>query len=189
MNSKSIWKLVFTVYIVIYIMLFIFYGIFISLLHSSYSPQSLLGILLPFVILLLLHWALRKQNNESNEKKESKRWLLTLFLGFMPVLICMVLLGINEYKSNFTTEKWIEKPEERIIAVDDLLDNYTLVGMTTKEIRTLLGPSDDTTPYKESNIMVYYLGNERGLIKIDSETLILLFDDSEKITSYTIETD
>ncbi|UHA58640.1 outer membrane protein assembly factor BamE [Metabacillus litoralis] len=78
---------------------------------------------------------------------------------------------------------------ERVYIVDDLLSTYNLKGMTKREVITLLGPPTDTEYFKNEKNIVYYLGDERGVISIDSEWLVIDFDKHEKVTDYVVRTD
>lgn len=60
--------------------------------------------------------------------------------------------------------------------VDDMLGKYKLVGQTKEEVVELLGNETNTEYFKEVSNFVYYLGDERGLISIDSEWLVITFD-------------
>ncbi|GKU82959.1 hypothetical protein NCCP28_23550 [Niallia sp. NCCP-28] len=73
--------------------------------------------------------------------------------------------------------------------MDNLLNDYELKELTKSDIISLLGPSTETDYFKEDNNIVYYLGNERGLISIDSEWLVINFDNNEKVTKYNVLTD
>lgn len=55
---------------------------------------------------------------------------------------------------------------------DDLIESGMLRGKTRTEIVALLGPPTDTS-YIATWDMVYYLGPERGMIRIDSEWPVL----------------
>ena len=68
------------------------------------------------------------------------------------------MLTLNEYKSHFSTERWLNNPGERVYMVDDLLTRYKLSGMTRQEIVQLLGDPSETWYFKEENNIVYYLG-------------------------------
>ena len=73
--------------------------------------------------------------------------------------------------------------------VDDLLMRYDLIGMHESEIIALLGNHDNDYGYFSSeNRFVYRLGMERGFISIDSEWLIIDFDDGV-VVGYFITTD
>src|SRR5699024_8146046 len=137
------------------------------------SIVSVSAILLPFLIFLLFQWGLYKRT-KMNEKKENKtRAKILFFICFMLLFLCGVMLGLNEYKSNFSTERWLNEPEERVYMVNDLLKEYKLNGMASEEVDELLGGPTQTEYFKEENNIVYYLGDEQGLIKVDSAWLIL----------------
>ena len=99
------------------------------------------------------------------------------------------MLGINEYKSNFSTERWLNEPDERVYMIDNLLKQYKLKGMKSEVVNNLLGSPTQTEYFKEDNNIVYYLGDERGLIRIDSEWLILFFNDKNEVIKYSLKTD
>ena len=52
----------------------------------------------------------------------------------------------------------------------------------------LLGDATNTDYFKEDNNVVYYLGDERGFISIDSEWLVITFDNNI-VVEVKIETD
>jgi hypothetical protein len=60
----------------------------------------------------------------------------------------------------------------RLRMADDLLRIGTLRGAPREEVERLLGPPDQTSYFKNWS-MVYWLGPERGFIRIDSEWLAL----------------
>src|ERR1700679_1368054 len=76
----------------------------------------------------------------------------------------------------------------RLCMVDDLMASKRLPGMTKSEVVDLLGPPDHKTDFvgkRQRSIEAtfsYYLGPERGFIRIDSETLILEFDIDDKVS-------
>jgi len=107
-------------------------------------------------------------------------------LSLVPPLYCAVLLGINEYKSIFTVEKWMNDETERVYIVNDLLNKYKLNGMTMDEVTTLLGTPIESSKFQDDNKIEYNLGNERGFISIDTESLIIEFDDSKKVVNYSV---
>lgn len=90
--------------------------------------------------------------------------------------------AIEEYASQTRFESAAWKAAEgqqagiRIHMIDDLLQNFQLVGMTRAEVDSLLG-KPEKTPYFSDYEYVYWLGPERGFISIDSECLGLKFKD------------
>ncbi|MFZ4682023.1 MAG: hypothetical protein ACOYMS_05950 [Terrimicrobiaceae bacterium] len=76
-----------------------------------------------------------------------------------------------------------ERNPIRLRMVDDLLSKYKFKGMSRKQIDDLLGPSAPTDKYSDWDL-VYWLGPERGRIRIDSEWLVFRFDDDGKVTKF-----
>jgi len=76
----------------------------------------------------------------------------------------------------------------RLTMVDDLLAGHELVGQSQYAVEQLLGPGDDTA-YHRSWDLVYWLGPERGLFRIDSEWLVLRLDDRRTVTEVSIVRD
>ncbi len=105
------------------------------------------------------------------------------------LLACCLLLCGCEKEGSFTTERWLNDPDNRTAIVDDLLANYPLIGMTEQEILDLLGKHDNSSGYfNEDDRYVYCLGIERGLIAIDSEWLLIDFENGY-VVDYSLTTD
>ncbi|MCM3124978.1 MULTISPECIES: hypothetical protein [unclassified Mesobacillus] len=89
----------------------------------------------------------------------------------------------------FNQKKWVNKHSERIDMIDSMLSEVELKGKTKTEIIKLLGVEEEKAYFKEPNNLVYYLGDERGFVRIDREWLVLWFDDKDRVTDYEIKTD
>ena len=128
--------------------------------------------------------------NYDLEIKRIKRNNYIVFGIFAALVLAVIVVGIvYQYQHSFSTAKWERNPEERTKIVDDLLMRYDLIGMQESEILALLGNHDNDSGYFSSeNRFVYRLGMERGFISIDSEWLIIDFDDGI-VTGYFITTD
>lgn len=189
-EQKLLWGLV-SLFCVLYVFLYFVYLFFISILHSSYSVISVSAILLPFILLLLLILVIWKYTDTKlrSDRRVKNKFKIITTIGSVPPLLCVVILGLNEYKSSFTAEKWLNSDTEKVYMVDDLLEDYDIKEMTKDEVIFLLGTPTTTEYFKVDNNIVYYLGNERGLISIDSEWLVIDFDESEKVSKYEIITD
>ncbi|WP_428154130.1 hypothetical protein [Brevundimonas sp.] len=59
--------------------------------------------------------------------------------------------------------------------MDDLLHSETLRGKARAEVGALLGPPTQTDKWNDWDL-VYWLGPERSYIAVDSEWLIVRFD-------------
>ena len=126
--------------------------------------------------------------NAETKKIKSRHYI---FFGiFAGLIIAMVITGCAyQEEHSFSTSKWETNPRERTQIVDDLLEDYELIGMQESEILDLLGDHDNDYGYfNEKDRFVYCLGPERGLISIDNEWLILDFAD-RVVVDYYITTD
>ena len=105
------------------------------------------------------------------------------------LIICALLLcGCQSNNGTFTPSKWREDPDNRTQIVDDLLERYELVGMTDNKVVSLLGKPGTDASYNPEDRYVYRLGNERGLFAIDSEWLVIDFENGV-VVNYMLTTD
>ena len=128
--------------------------------------------------------------NYDAEIRKIKRQNYIVF-GIFAGLIIAIVIACSAFISqhSFSTSKWEQYPDERTKIVDDLLDDYDLIGMQESEVIALLGNHDNDYGYFSSeNRFVYRLGMERGFISIDSEWLIIDFADGV-VEGYFITTD
>ena len=110
--------------------------------------------------------------------------ILALFIAAL-----LLLLLIYKFRHTFTAKKWAAYPENRTLIVSDLLEKHSLTGMTESEILALLGEhNNDRGYFSAENRFVYYMGPERGFISIDSEWLIIDFENGA-VSEVTITTD
>ncbi|MDQ0227374.1 hypothetical protein [Metabacillus niabensis] len=191
MKNQSLIEVLFRFYGVLYVLIYIGFILLISLAHSSINIISILAILVPFISLLLFVLVLSKSKylNVCSERKTKNKLKHIAMIGSIPTIVCMVMLGINEYKSSFNTNRWLTSLSERVYMVDNLLSTFDLKGKTKSEVIELLGAPTDTGYFKTKTNIVYYLGNERGLISIDSEWLVIDFDEGERVVNYSVRTD
>ena len=173
------------VYVFLYLFLYIAFMFIIGMAHSSYTIVSVLAVSVPFIFLLVLQ-RIVLHFSSSNNKRKCKDIII---VGTVFFSICIVQLGVNEYNSKFRIDRWLEDEGNRVYMIDDLLAQHKLVGKSNKEIIQLLGRPTKTSKSEEMNQTVYYLGDERGFISIDSERLILQFDNDDKVVEYTIQKD
>jgi hypothetical protein len=76
----------------------------------------------------------------------------------------------------------------RLRMVDDLIAHKRLDGLTRRDVESLLGPADRTEKWQHWHV-VYHLGPERGVIRIDSEWLVIRFGPSDRVAEYRIVRD
>ncbi len=74
----------------------------------------------------------------------------------------------------------------RLRMVDDLIASKTLDGLPRREVESLLGQRDVTDKWQGWDL-VYHLGPERrGLFRIDSEWLVIRFNDAGRVAVYRL---
>ena len=104
--------------------------------------------------------------------------------------------GVSErlYATHFDSRSWIENGGQnsdwpaRLRMVDDLLETHELQGLSRAELESLLGPADETGYFRKWDL-VYWLGPERGWIRIDSEWLVLRLDGKGRVSEYQLARD
>jgi hypothetical protein len=77
---------------------------------------------------------------------------------------------------------------DRLCMVDDLMATVPLLGLSKSRLIELLGPGDHTRAWARWGA-VYFLGPERGMFRIDSEMLVVRFDQDDRVVEYRIVTD
>lgn len=124
--------------------------------------------------------------------------ILTGCLGFTVVALGAISL-LLAYKSgylpsrSFNADDWKLTDEvegfPRLAMVDSLIESRGIDGKTEDEILTLLGPPTDTDYYSDWDA-VYWLGPERNFfLRLDSEWLVLRFDDTGRVIEYQLVRD
>jgi hypothetical protein len=76
----------------------------------------------------------------------------------------------------------------RIRMVDDLVKSRRLDHLSRAEVEKLLGAPTTTDKFRDYDL-VYWLGPERGLMRIDSEWLVITFDEKGVLIKYNIVQD
>lgn len=188
MANKNSTDIIFILGVISYLLLFGGLAIFITIFYASSSILSLSAVLLPFFLFLLFILILGKYSYLKNVQKGRIILLCIAILSFIPPLFLVDLLGKNEEKLNFTTEKWFNNPDDRVYIVYDFLEENQIVGKTKKDIQKLLGVPEGNSLYSEKNVMGYLLGLELGLIQMDSSYLIIWFNEEDKVIDYEIVT-
>lgn len=186
--NKNSTVIIFILSVISYLVLFAGIAIFITLFYASYSILNLSAVLLPFFLFLLLILFLWKYSYLKDVRKGRTMLLVIAILSFIPPLFLVDLLGENEEKLNFTTEKWFNNPDDRVYIVYDFLEENQIVGKTKKDIQELLGVPEGNSLYSEKNVMGYLLGLELGFIRMDSSYLIIWLNEDDKVIDYEIVT-
>lgn len=75
------------------------------------------------------------------------------------------------------TESYEKEPYIRLEMVKDLINNRLSQGLSRSEVTDLLGPPTQTEKFAQYDL-VYWLGIEKGFIRIDSTWLVIKMDDA-----------
>jgi hypothetical protein len=96
--------------------------------------------------------------------------------------------------TRFTSEGWRQGGGEntatpvRLRMIEWLMRSGQLDGLTRPEVATLLGPANETRYFSDWDL-VYWLGPERGMFRIDSEWLVIRFGPNGRVSEYRVVRD
>ena len=111
------------------------------------------------------------------------RWLSSLLAAAL-LTSCSL-----EIPTRFDAVRWRKadlSTRERARMVPDLLRRHPLIGMTSGEVRALLGPP---TGSEREWQLVYVLGPDGTMFPIDNEWLLMRLDDRSIVTKYVVRDD
>jgi hypothetical protein len=113
------------------------------------------------------------------------RWLWVVVLAVCLPLAGALSLAVWRYRPrSFDRVAWRNDAEigagVRQSMADGLVANHSLIGRTREEVVEMLGEPPNT-PYLKRYDLVYWLGDERGFISIDSEWLVIRIVDGRVI--------
>jgi hypothetical protein len=125
--------------------------------------------------------------------------VVIIMIAVSPFLFIIGLIGCDHVKEDvgreaFNSVQWkdtilaFSKNPIRIKMVDDLFSKHNLKGLEKDSVVSLLGVPEETEKFKDWDF-VYWLGPERGFMGIDSEWLVVKFDDQGKVKEYRLVAD
>jgi hypothetical protein len=192
-----------------YVLLFAYF-VFMAIPQwfRPFSPQFLVWfIALPIIVLILIVVGVRGMigiwRSKASNTTPNPRYVAFVQISGISFLWFVVSAGLaygahylynhqrfdSEIWRNPNSAKYVSydlTPRQRML--DDVIENV-LPGSTQPEIEALLGESTNTGYFSQSERdLIYVLGAERGL-GVDSEWLLIWFDDSGKFQRYEITTD
>ena len=118
------------------------------------------------------------------KKRVKIKVILILIITFIWVVFIYIACKQARNERIFTTEKWIEAPTtKRYLMIDDLEENYELIGMSNAEIEELLGGCCVVyDPNRETNDSDYYWGYTiREDFWEGDEVLLIHFKDNKVV--------
>ena len=136
-----------------------------------------------------------------NALKKRLVWVLAVIVGIPALLYVLttaylVFVPSGEdyaHRSEFDPAGWRDRSLDgdalwptRLRMVDDLIADKRLDRLTRGQVESMLGPGDQTAKWRDWHL-IYHLGPERrGLLRIDSEWLVIRFDQSNRVMEYRI---
>jgi outer membrane protein assembly factor BamE (lipoprotein component of BamABCDE complex) len=122
-----------------------------------------------------------------------KLWIgIAIAISLFAVFICMIWFWLSCQHKTFNPVIWRDENQVqagvRLEMADDLIAHDKLNGMTRVEVVNLLGEPTKTNKFKDWDL-VYWLGQERSFIPIDSEWLVVYFDANGLVRDYRIVKD
>ena len=78
--------------------------------------------------------------------------------------------------------------DTRLHMIEHLVWSGKLDGLTQTQVVALLGPRPETDYFSEWDF-VYWLGPNRGLLRIDSEWLVIRFNEAGRVAEYRVVSD
>ena len=111
---------------------------------------------------------------------------LLSYLGLLAYLFLGPVVKDYANRKSFDAMQWKDeklvnsKDPIRIKMVDNLLNKNKLIGMSKSEVNNLLG-IPPKTGYFSNYDYVYWLGPERGFLSIDSEWLVIKFENDRVV--------
>ncbi|WP_169818309.1 hypothetical protein [Shimazuella kribbensis] len=192
MTWKQINKIMLLISFGIICYLYGVFGFFLSVCDIAFKWEVLLVIVVLLLFYLLFHFLIREHLFLATPNKRIRGYYrIAASVGCLSVLLLMIAIGDWKESIHFTSKKWRERVDQRVFIVDNLLHHYRLKGKSKAEVIQLLGKPTETEYFKQSNNIVYYLGDERGYISIDSEWLVVTFGNNreDKVSKVEIVTD
>jgi len=101
-------------------------------------------------------------------------------LALLAFMVFQPMVASYQHQASFDASGWKSRTRDgdimwptRLRMVDDLMRRRLLDGQSRDRVEALLGPPDLTDKFGDWDL-VYHLGPERGLFRIDSEWLVVL---------------
>jgi hypothetical protein len=122
--------------------------------------------------------------------KRKSRFYIILAVSLLGFVGSIVIIWFWYFRSQkFDPVIWQDQTQIqsgiRLRMADQLISNQTLINLTRAEVIKQLGNPASTVYFKDWD-MVYYLGDERGFMGIDSEWLVIRLDVNERVRDYKI---
>lgn len=174
-------------YFVLYIFISLVLAYTVDSFHVLPSIPSIIFTLSPFFFLTFIAGIVYKFTRIDDRKDRKRKLLGFVKIGIAPLLILFIILGINEKNSKFDVERWAKDEDKRVLMIDNLLEEHQLVGKTRNEIVELLGKGEIPEGSTHNEVRYYLGASLHSFFPIDIETLLISFDENDKVVKYDIQ--
>lgn len=144
-----------------------------------------------FVIAVLvftgLFFLFRKYISRTKPMSSLYYWITAIvatpvfYIGFLFIWF----FASSSYETQeFNKENWTENRDSRYVYVDDLIDSEKLIGLTSSELKSVLGEAD----YEDDSTMSFYIGySPKHFLNMDPDWLETDLIDGKVSTAYVRE--
>ena len=117
--------------------------------------------------------------------------VLVAFTAAISVAYCFLTGYLPIRRFDAAAWRSVERSDDvtRLQMVDWLFWTKRLDGLTRPQVLALLGPAYGGDYFREPGNLVYWLGPERGIFRIDSEWLIIRFGKNGRVSAYELARD
>ena len=165
--------------------LYFFISIILSIVNDSViSGVSEILFIIMFIflpiIIMILPFILRAAGNRNFGDCVKTTFIVSLIYAAVSV---GTQYGVRAYFSTFSAENWINYPANRYLMIDDLEKNYNLIGLSTDEVKNLLGsPEQYDTILGDKEALIYGIDKDFFADKYYA----VIYDNSEIVTETDI---
>ncbi|MGE5405279.1 MAG: hypothetical protein ACM3PP_10140 [Candidatus Saccharibacteria bacterium] len=172
------------------VLLIIVYGLMVA--NRQFLLPSLFSIVAVLVPVILFVFSLKYFVTVFNIGIQFKNaTVIGLLICLAPCIYFGCTMLENYPKALFNEVQWKSRPKERVLVIDDLLNNGKLHGLTRDQVRNLLGEPLNTDHFSlvAPNGFVYYLGPYSYIFPAESQYLLINFDNNQKVAKCEVVTD
>ena len=135
-----------------------------------------------------MFFLLKKFTTKTKPMSTLSYWITAIIATpvlYICFLFIILYISSSSYQSfEFNQENWIENTDSRYIYVDDLIKNEKLIGLTSSELKNMLGEAD----HEDDSIISFYIGySPKHLLNMDPGWLVTYMIDGKVNNVYVRE--
>ena len=119
-------------------------------------------VVLSFLVITVLVFAglflvFRKYSSRKNPLSNLYYWITALVVTpclYIGLILIWLFVSSSYERKEFDKEKWEENRDSRYVYVEDLIVGEKLIGLTSSELKIMLGEAD----HEDDSTMIFYIG-------------------------------